>query len=78
MMSGFGMGFGFIWMILFWVLIIGGSVALLAAIFPKLAKVQPNGTAVKDDALVILKKRYAQGELSKEEFETIRQDLEQA
>lgn len=78
MMTGFGMGFGFIWMVLFWVLIIGGSVALLAAIFPKLAKTQPNGTAVADDALVILKKRYAQGELSKEEFEAIRQDLEQA
>ncbi|MCA9945568.1 MAG: SHOCT domain-containing protein [Anaerolineales bacterium] len=78
MMTGFGMGFGFIWMILFWVLVIGGSIALLAAIFPKLATTHPNGTAVEDDALFILKKRYAQGELSKEEFETVRQDLEQA
>jgi putative membrane protein len=78
MMTGYGMGFGgFILMILFWVVIIGGSIALLAAIFPKIGTSLKNRSGSEDDPLMILKQRYARGELSKEEFETIRHDLEQ-
>ncbi|MBE2199483.1 MAG: SHOCT domain-containing protein [Anaerolinea sp.] len=81
MMTGFGMGFGSaIWMIIFWVIIIGGGIWLLAAIFPRIStSTSAEGrTELKDDPLAILKNRYARGELSKEEFETIRHDLEQA
>jgi putative membrane protein len=79
MMTGYGMGFGgFIWMIFFWVVIIGGSIWLLATIFPKIGSFPKNRSGSEDDPLTILKQRYARGELSKEEFETIRHDLEQA
>jgi putative membrane protein len=79
MMTGFGIGFGgFIWMILFWVVIIGGSIWLLAAIFPRISTFPKSREESNDDPLIILKQRYARGELSKEEFETIRHDLEQA
>lgn len=75
MMAGFG---GFIWMILFWAVIVGGSIWLLAAIFPRISTFPKSGTASDDTPLAILKQRYVRGELSKEEFETIRHDLEQA
>ena len=79
MMTGYGMGFGgFIWMILFWVFIIGGSIAFLAVIFPKIGNSSGNRPEPAEDPLTILKQRYARGELSKDEFETIRHDLEQA
>ncbi len=79
MMTGFGMGFsGAIWMIVFWIIIIGGSIWLLTVIFPR-ANISPvDRSEPNDNPLAILKQRYARGELSKEEFETIRHDLEEA
>ena len=79
MMTGFGMGFGgfgFIFMALFWIVIIGGGIWLLSNLFPK-----NNGSQTRpsdnESALDILKQRYARGELTKEEYESIRYDLEQ-
>jgi putative membrane protein len=69
---GWGMGFGFGWflMIFFWVLIILGVAYLIKVIA---------GGAKRDEkeetALNILKKRYAKGEISKEEFDRIKDDL---
>jgi putative membrane protein len=69
---GWGMGFGFGWifMIVFWALVIVGIVYFVKTI---------SGSAKKEDhgetALDILKKRYAKGEISREEFEKIRDDL---
>ncbi len=34
-MMGFGMGFTGIWMIIFWIVIIGAGIWILAALFPK-------------------------------------------
>lgn len=79
MMTGFGMGFGgVILMVIFWVAVIGGGIWLLAMIFPRIGASSISNAASNDDPLTILKQRYAHGELSKEEFETIRHDLEQA
>lgn len=79
MMTGFGMGFGSaIWMIIFWVIIISGGIWLLATIFPRVNTSPEDRPESDSDPLAILKQRYARGELSKEEFETIRRDLEQA
>jgi putative membrane protein len=78
MMTGFGMGFSdYIWMIVFWIAIIGGGMWLLATLFPRTGTSQNGEAESNGDALAILKQRYARGELSKEEFETIRRDLEQ-
>ena len=53
-----------------------GSIAFLAAIFPRIGNSSKNRSEPAEDPLTILKQRYARGETSKEEFETIRHDLE--
>jgi putative membrane protein len=74
-MTGFGMGFSSLWMVLIWVLIIGGGIWLVATLFPKASTT--NNDQPGDTALTILQQRYARGELTKEEFEAIRHDLKQ-
>jgi putative membrane protein len=69
-MNGWGGGFGGIFMILFWVLIIVGVIYLV-----KLVTAGTKTEEKRDDALEILKKRYARGEISKEEFEERKKDL---
>lgn len=67
-MDWFGGG-GFM-MIFWWGLIIGGIILLVKWIS------HPNSvTKIDDSALEILKKRYAGGEISKEEFEEKKKDL---
>ena len=54
--------------IFFWTLIVLGVVALVRCI------IQP-GQKQKDEALELLKKRYASGQISRQEFEEKRKDL---
>ena len=59
-------------MIIFWALVIAGGVAL----FRVLVRGNRNGgTLPTNSALEILKQRYAKGEISREEFERMKQDL---
>lgn len=58
----------FILHIFFWILIMLGVLALIKCI------IQP-GQREKDEALELLKKRYAGGEISREEFEEKKRDL---
>jgi putative membrane protein len=69
---GWGMGFGFgaIAMIIFWVLLILGIVYLVKMVAGSSKKEGKQETAID-----ILKMRYAKGEISKEEFEKIKDDL---
>jgi putative membrane protein len=67
---GWGMGFGWIFMIVFWALIILGIVYVVQAISRKAGRPRP-----EDTPLDILKKRYAKGEISKEEFARMRDDI---
>lgn len=70
---GFGFfGFGWLFMIAFWALIIVGAVLVIKALIPKESERQERAT---ETALDILKKRYAQGEINKEEFEEKRREL---
>jgi putative membrane protein len=62
---GSGMGFGWIFMLLFWAIIIFIVVAL----------VKKRGSGENETAEDILKKRYARGEISKEEFERLKKDI---
>ena len=67
---GWGMGFGWVFMIFFWVLVVLGIFYLIRIVMTDTKK-----EAGGDTALDILKKRYAKGEITKEEFEKIKNDL---
>lgn len=68
--SGGGIAMGL--MMLFWLLLMVGFIVMIIAVVRQV--IQPHGTAT-ESAVDILKKRYARGEISKEEFDRMRQDL---
>lgn len=73
MWGGWGMGFGGLFMILFWILVIVGIVVLVKWL------VDQSSTAkgLRDKSpLDILRERYARGEINREEYEQKRRDLE--
>ena len=81
MMGGYGaQGFGFnpigaILSLVFWALIIGGIV-LLVVWLARNAGRTTLGAAAGETPLDILKARYAKGEITKEQFDAIKRDLE--
>jgi putative membrane protein len=70
---GWWMVFGGIWMLLFWIAIIGLVVWGVRSLMGH--KESRTGTPEKRDPLDIAKERYAKGEISKEQFEQIKKDL---
>ena len=69
-MVGYGWyGGGIMWIIL---------IAIVAAVIYFILRQNPNwmGPAAKDSPIDILKRRYAAGEISKEEFESLKKDIE--
>jgi putative membrane protein len=76
MMHWFGFGWsGFLVMVLVWGLLIAAAVALVKALFSGGTANKEIGLHQGDQALDILKQRYARGEINQKEYETIKQDL---
>lgn len=78
-MGRIGFGFGFIFMLIFWVLIVFAVLALIRGLSGRHGcgwhSLEDHGRK-GNNALDILKERYAKGEISKEDFEKIKKDLE--
>ena len=72
MMWGWGYGFfGWLMMLLFWGLIIAGAVLVIRWLVD-----QTRSPALgSETALDVLKRRYAKGEITKEQFEAMKRDL---
>ena len=74
-MMGFGMGIGLLLMLVFWGLLIVGATWLIKGVFSGGGR--PLGTSGGSGAKPreILDQRYARGEIAREEYDRIRQDL---
>ncbi|MGB8657757.1 MAG: SHOCT domain-containing protein [Candidatus Zixiibacteriota bacterium] len=64
-------GFGWAGTMIFWILVVVGIVFLVKWLLEKDRKTSD----VRESAIDILKKRYARGEIDKEEFEKKKMDL---
>ena len=76
-MMGWGYGTGWIWhilMIAFWIAVIVGIIFLIRWLVISTCA-GGRATKMEDSALEILKRRYALGEINKEEFEEKKKDL---
>ncbi len=78
-MMGWGMGYGGGWlwtilMVVFWIAVIVGIVLLIRWLILS-TKTTTTHQRQEESALDILKKRYARGEIDKEEFEQRKKDL---
>ena len=71
------MGFGLIFIVLFWGIVILGGIWLGKLLLNKNENISTLFSGEKDDsAREILKKRYARGELTREEFDAMKMELE--
>ncbi len=79
--NGFGYGGNFLFTIFFWIVLVVVAVGFVAWLLQR----QRNTTAVSsgpafgspsDSAIEILKRRYASGEISRAEYESMKADIE--
>ena len=71
-MDGWGWGVAIVHSALWWVVLIVGIIVLV-----RLLRREPQaGAPPAESALEVLKKRYARGEIGRDEFEEKRRDLE--
>jgi len=68
-MMGFGMGFGFLFMLLFWGAVIWLVVTLINS--------TQSNKEDNSDPLAILKKRFAKGEITKKQFEEMKKEIKE-
>ena len=70
--GGWGMGLGFIFMLLFWGLVILGIAALIRWL---MTQSSPSRSSPDKSPLEIVQERYARGEIDREEYEQKKRDL---
>ncbi len=70
---GWGMGFGWPYMIIFWIVVIGAIFY-----FARITLRKSDCMMQPERPLDILKRRYARGEITREEFERAKKDLKSA
>jgi putative membrane protein len=78
MMTGYSMGFSFLGvllMVLFWGGLIALGVWLLWAMFNRVPKLPPFLGSGDATAQQILDTRYARGEITKEQYESMKRDM---
>jgi putative membrane protein len=83
-MMGLGGGWMMLWMVIFWVIVVALALWLLSRLFPGTGehpgsqRSATNGMASgrSPRALDILNERYARGEITRAEYQEIRQDME--
>ena len=69
-------GFGWMWLMpIFWIVFIGLIIWAIVAFVRGSSGSRGQDASKMDSALEVLKKRYARGEISKEEFEEKKKDL---
>lgn len=67
------MGFGFIWMLVFWGGVIALAIWLIGLLFPPVIEPPDGHNDRSPSAQEILKARYASGEITQEEYQQLRQ-----
>ena len=74
-----GMGMGWFWMLIFWSLIIGITVAVVYVLLNsrKHNQASQNSNLTQSNAVERIKERYAKGEINREEYKQIMKDLEE-
>jgi putative membrane protein len=71
---GYGMGWGWsIVMMAFWIAVIVGIIFLIRWVVLSIDR--KHVTKAEDSAIEILRRRYASGEINKEEYEKIKSDI---
>jgi putative membrane protein len=75
--GGYGYGYGW-WAWLFWIIILVIIVWIIASLASRGRRRRDNNgdIADKETALDILKQRYARGEISKDQYEQMKKDIE--
>lgn len=68
--GGGWVGFGGLWMAVFWLAVIAGIIALAKLLWSGSGRRPPSSSALE-----ILEERYARGEINREEFEQKKRDL---
>jgi putative membrane protein len=78
-MTGMGLGFGLfglLFMVLFWVGLIALAVWLVGSLFGRNGRQVTSSGDHELNAREILDRRYARGEITREQYELMKQDLE--
>lgn len=75
-MNGWGMGgFGMLFMVLFWGVLIAGIVFLIRWIAQNKGNRGDSSVGTGSQAMDILKERYARGEITRDEFESMKREI---